>query len=155
MADLLDIAPSTAVEAVKLTDGRWLKVRGLHGNAIASIMGRFPSLMGLLVGGTDDIVPRLVSQFGIAIAPIIAAGCGHLEDEKGEQIAGTLPLQDQIKLLSAIYRLTFPEGLSPLVDAMTSLMGGPAERKPVRLRLKTSPSASPLSSDVASLPTMQ
>ena len=80
MADLLDIAPSTAVEVVKI-DGKRITVRGLHGNAIASIVARFPEL-GLLLGGGADIGPQLIERFGGAIGPIIAAGCGHLGDEK-------------------------------------------------------------------------
>ena len=43
MADLLDIAPSTAVEVVKI-DGKRIKVRGVSVNAIASIVARFPEL---------------------------------------------------------------------------------------------------------------
>jgi len=43
MADLLDIAPATAVEVVRINGERYT-VRGLHGNAIASIVARFPNL---------------------------------------------------------------------------------------------------------------
>ena len=42
MADLLDIAPATAVEVVKINGNAMITVRGLHGNAIASIVARFP-----------------------------------------------------------------------------------------------------------------
>ena len=87
MADLLDIAPSTSCEVVKL-DGTRIVVRGLHGDAIASIVGRFPDLAMLLGGGAGDIGPRLIKQFGAAIGPIIAAGCGHLG-----QILGTVAIE--------------------------------------------------------------
>ena len=109
MADLLDIAPSTAVEVVKI-DGMRITVRGLHGDAIASIVARFPEL-GVLLGGGGDIGPRLIERFGGAIGPIIAAGCGHLGDEKYEQHASTaLLLEDQLRLLMAIIGVTFPNG---------------------------------------------
>jgi len=157
MADLLDIAPSTAVEAVSLGKHH-IEVQGLHGNAIASITARFPGLVVLLAGG-DNVVPRLIGQFGAALGPIIAAGCGHLGDERYEQRADALSVEDQIKLVTAIYRLTFPNGLAALIEAMTNLMSGAASEEPkttrIKVRLKQSPSASPLSSDAASLPTMQ
>jgi len=156
MTDLLDIAPSTAVEAVKVVGGRWLKVRGLRIDDIAAIAARFPNLVTLLAGG-DDAGPRLIAQLGAATAPIIAAGCERPGDEKAERNAGALPLEDQIKLITAIYRLTFPNGFAPLMEAMADLMTGAAEEEPktVKIRLKKSPSASPPSSGEDFRPTMQ
>src|SRR5215475_3711834 len=153
MADLLDIAPSTAVEVVKI-DGQRIVVRGLHGDAIASIVARFPEL-GLLLGGTN-MGPRLIERFGAAIGPIIAAGCGHLGDEKYEQHAATLLVEYQLLLVQAIIRLTFPNGLTAFVEMVTALLPGAGEaEKPVKVRLRKSPSASPPSSDADSLPIMQ
>lgn len=156
MADLLDIAPSTAVESV-LVGGQPIDVSGLHLNAIAAIAARFPDLALLLAGGAD-VVTRLIRHVGVAVGPIIAAGCGHLGDERYEQRASALLVEDQIKLVTAIYRLTFPNGLAALIETITSL--GPAaakneEKKSVRVRLKNSPSPPPPSSDGASRSTMQ
>ena len=155
MADLLDIAPSTAVDTVTI-GGHRIEVRGLHGDAIASIASRFPNLVALLVGG-DNVVPRLIGQFGSAIGPIIAAGCGHLGEERYEQRASTLAVEDQFKLVTTIYRLTFPNGLAAFLQAMTSLTAGAAdeEQKVVKIRLKKLPSVSPPSSDEASRQAMQ
>ena len=59
MADLLDIAPSTAVEVVKI-DGTRIKVRGVSVDAIASIVARFPEVKSLVNGGVgDSLVPAL------------------------------------------------------------------------------------------------
>jgi hypothetical protein len=156
MADLLDIAPSTAVEVVKI-DGQRIIVRGLHGDAIASIVARFPEL-GLLLGGGADIGPQLIERFGGAIGPIIAAGCGHLGDPRYEQHASMLLVQDQLKLVQAIISLTFPNGLASFVETLATLVTQADEGekpKPVKVRLRTSPSPSPLSSDADSRPTMQ
>jgi hypothetical protein len=154
MADLLDIAPSTAVEVVKINGERFI-VRGLHGNAIASIAARFPKL-ALLPGGGDNIVPRMIEQFGEAIGPIIAAGCGCLGDEKREAVASQLLIEDQLKFLKAILGLTFPNGLGSFVEELTSLMGGKDEgAKIVKVRLRKSPSPLPLSSGAVSRPIMQ
>jgi hypothetical protein len=154
MADLLDIAPSTSVEVVKI-DGKRIIVHGLHGDAIASIVSRFPEL-GLLLAGGNNIGPRLIERFGGAIGPIIAAGCGHLGDEKYEQHAGTLLVEHQLELVGAIIALTFPNGMTSFVETVTALLSGAGERgKPVRVRLRKSPSPSQASSDEASRPTMQ
>lgn len=157
MADLLDIAPSTACEVVKL-DGKRIVVRGLHGDAIASIVARFPDL-GFLLGGVAGgvSVPRLIDRFGSAIGPIIAAGCGHLGDEKYEQFASKLLVEYQLDLITAIVGLTFPNGLLSFVQKMATLMAGAGEgeKKPVTVRLRKSLSPSPPSSDEVSLPIMQ
>jgi hypothetical protein len=156
MADLLDIAPSTSVEVVKISGNRIL-VRGLHGDAIASIVARFPEL-GILLGGGANIGTRMIERFGNAIGPIIAAGCGHLGDQKYEQHAGTLLVEDQLKLLQAIVGLTFPNGLASFVEMLATLVTQADEgekQKPVKVRLRKSPSPSPPSSAADSRPTMQ
>jgi hypothetical protein len=153
MADLLDIAPSAAVESVKVGD-RFIVVRGLRGNAIASILARFPGLAALLDGNIDEFGPRLIAQFGNAFGAIIAAGCDHLEDKTYEQYASeTLLFEDQVKLITTIIRLTFPKGAGSFVAVATaintmavSLTGAGEETKPVKMRLKQSPSTSQPSS---------
>lgn len=156
MADLLDIAPATAVEIVRIDGDQRVKVRALHGNDIAAIAIRFPNLIAALAGTGDNMV-ALMSSVGLAIGAIIAAGCNHLGDEKAEQIANALLIEDQIKLVKAILGLTFPKGASSAMEAMASLMAGAADetQKPVRVRLKKSPSPSQPSSDADSRQTMQ
>jgi len=155
MADLLDIAPSTACEVVKVDGGTRIVVRGLRGNDIASIVARFPKL-GLLLGGAPDLGSQLIAQFGGAIGPIIAAGCGHLADEKRENVASKLLVEDQLKLLKAILGLTFPNGFSPFVQELTSFISGTGEGTKVhKVRLKKSPSPLQPSSGVASRPNLQ
>jgi hypothetical protein len=155
MADLLDIAPSTACEVVKI-DGMRIVVRGLHGDAIASIVARFPELGALLSGG-NEIGPRLLERFGGSIGPIIAAGCGHLGDEKYEQHAMALLVESQLKLVSAIVRLTFPNGPTSFIETVTALLAGADEgaKRVIKVRLKKSPSPSLPSSDEASRQILQ
>jgi hypothetical protein len=154
MADLLDIAPATAVEVVKI-DGKRIIVHGLNGNAIASIVARFPEL-GTLLGGGGNLGPRLIERFGAAIGPIIAAGCGHLGDEKYEQHAGTLLVEDQLKFINAIIGLTFPNGIISFVERLTKFVTSADEgEKPIKVRLRKSPSPSQPSSGMASRPDMQ
>jgi len=155
MADLLDIAPSTACDVVRV-DGLRIVVRGISVDAIAAIVARFPQLRSIANSGGDDIVAKLIAGCGVAIGPIIAAGCGHLGDERYEQRAARLLPEQQIQFLKAILWLTFPNGIGSFLEGLTGLMGGQGEgAKSVKMRLRKSPSPSPLSSDAASHPTMQ
>ena len=156
MADLLDIAPSTAVEVVKI-DGHRVTVRGISVDAIAAIVARFPGLKSLASGDVGgDIVLRLIEGCGAAAGPIIAAGCGHLGDSKYEQLAAKLLPEHQLKFLRAIFGLTFPNGIGSFVQELTNLIGGAGESaKVIKVRLRRSPSISPPSSDADSHPTMQ
>jgi hypothetical protein len=156
MADLLDIAPSTAVEAVKLNGGARLIVRGLNANAIASIVARFPKLALLLGSSGNDIGWHLIENFGNAIGPIIAAGCNHLGDEEREARANNLLVEDQLKLIVAILGLTFPNGFGSFIEQMTKLISRTDEgAKRYKVRFRKSPSPSQPSSGVASRPNMQ
>ncbi len=157
MADLLDIVTATAVTVVRIR-GERVVVRGLNAHAIASIAARFPDNVKNLLGagglGGDNIM-RMIELLGEAIGPIIAAGIGHLGDEKSEKVAGTmLLLEEQVELFTAIIGLTFPNGLTAFLEKLNRV-GGAGDAKPVKVRLRKSPSASQPSSDAASLPTMQ
>jgi hypothetical protein len=111
-----------------------------------------------LVGDSGgDIVPKLIAGCGAAVGPIIAAGCGHREEEAYEQHAAVLLPEQQIKLLRAIFGLTFPNGIGSFVEELTALIGGAGEGAKTipKLRFKKSPSPLPPSSDTDSRPTMQ
>jgi hypothetical protein len=166
MADLLDIAPSAAVEVVRIS-GQKLTVRSLGANSIGTLAVRFPGIMGILLGGfvAADVGSKLVGQFGAAVGPIIAAGCGHLGDEKAEHHADTaFLLEDQLKLVVVIIGITFPNGLGFFEDLVQQfaemakrLTGAAGEeaKKIYKVRLKTSPSPSPPLSDTDSPPNLQ
>lgn len=157
MADLLDIAPSTAVEVVKIGEHR-IKVRGVSVDAIASFVARFPELKTLTNGDIgDSMVPRLIAGCGAAVGPIIAAGCGHLNEEVYERRAAELLPEVQLKFLRAIFGLTFPNGIASFIEELTGLISGASDgAKPVKVRLKKSRSPSPPSVDAPdSHPTMQ
>jgi hypothetical protein len=156
MADLLDIAPSTACETVWI-DGQRFSVRGVSLDAVASLVAKFPELRSLVNGGLgDDLVPRLIQCSGRAVGSVIAAGCGHLGDEAFERWAAQRVLGHQVKFLKAIVGLTFPNGIGSFAEDLTALIGGTGERaKPIKMRSKRSPSPSPDSSGTALRQTLQ
>jgi hypothetical protein len=158
MADLLDIAPSMAVEAVRVNGGQRITVQKIGADGIAYLIKTFPDLAMLVASGiTTNTAGLLVMQFSSAICPIIAAGCGHHGDEKYEQAAARFLAEDQVKLLGAILRVTFPNGLAPFLEAVDGIAKGAMGEleKPVKVRLRKSPSASPSSSEAVSPPTLQ
>jgi len=155
MADLLDIAPSTSVEVVKI-DGLRITVRGVSINAIAAIVSRFPELKSLASGDGGDVISRLIVGCANAVGPIIAAACGHLGEEEYEQRAAALLPEQQLKFIRAIWGLTFPNGIGSFVADLAGIIGGASEEPKVfKVRLKKSPSPSSASVDAASHPTMQ
>ncbi len=153
MTDLLDIVPATAVETVILSDGTDVTVHRLHFEQIAALAARFPKMIALLALG-ENALPQLISGGGALLVPILAAGCGHLGDEKAERIAAELSVDDQAKLLAAIFRLTYPNGIGAFLETMASLATGPVKNQ-VKVRLKKSPSESQNSSAEDSRPIMQ
>jgi len=158
MADLLDIAPSMAVEAVRVNGGQRITVQKIGFDGIAYLVKHFPDLAMLVAGGiTTNTAALLVTQMSGAVCPIIAAGCGHYGDEKYEQAAAKYLAEDQLKLLGAILRVTFPNGFAPFMEAMETIAKGAMGEleKPVKVRLRKSPSQSPSSSDVVSRQTLQ
>lgn len=158
MVDLLDIAPATSVGAVKIGDHD-VTVRALNANDIATIVARYPKVLpAMIVAYNNGDGIALFSSAGVAVGAIIAAGCDHLGDETAERFANSFIVEEQVQLFNAIMGLTFPNGLISFMEAMGGLMtGGKADepQKSRRVRLKTSPSASPPSSDADSRPNMQ
>ena len=154
MADLLDILPATAAVWI---DGQRITVQCVSIPAMASIVVRFPELKDVLGGGLGDtVVPSLIASCGSAVGPIIAAGCRRLGDEKFEQhAAGMLP-EYQLKLLNAIFAVSFPNGIGSFVEELTRLLGGAGQKaKAVKMRSRKLPSISPPSSEADSRQTLQ
>ena len=133
-------------------------MRGLSLDAIASIMARFPELKTLVNGGlSDDFLPRVIQGCGVAVGPIIAAGCGHLADEVYEARAAALLPEHQLKFLKAILGLTLPNGITSFTEMLTSIIVGITDEggKTVKIRLRKVPLPSSPSSGTDSRPTLQ
>jgi len=154
MADLLDIVTATAADVVRVNGDRYV-VRGLNAKTIALIAARFPNVRNVL-SGSDDYVALLFEMAGESIGPIIAAGVGKLGNKDYEEHAATmLALEDQTEFVTAILRLTFPNGLPAFLKKLTNLSEGTSVKKGGRVRLKPSPSTLPPSSSEDSRQTMQ
>ena len=112
MADLLDIVTATAADVVRI-DGKRIVVHGLNAKMIATVAARFPNVRSVLSGTSENYVALLFELAGESIGPIIAAGVGKPGDKDYEEHAATkLNLEDQTELVTAVVRLTFPNGLT-------------------------------------------
>lgn len=122
MVSLLDIGELSETVPVR---GHDMKVTGVSAKGMLVILNRFPAVRKLVASrGQDVSVDELVKLAPDAIACVIAAGCGTPGDEALEGAAEKLTAGEQLELLSAIWKLTFPTGLGPFVEKLTELVGG-------------------------------
>lgn len=142
MVGLLDIAPANETVVIR---EQAVEVFGVSAKGIAYLIRRFPELRALMSGRTVD-TDQLLEVGGSAVSAIIAAGCGLPGDEKGEEVASRLAIDDQAELLSVIFKLTMPKGVAPFVEKLSNmglLLSGPSEaeastKAPVTKSLKPS-----------------
>ncbi len=156
MNSLLDVAPSTETVSVRNTA---VAITGVSALGIASLMRRFPKIRDLFSGSDVELNAEVLLELGPAVvAAVIAAGTGHPGDQKHEEAAAGFPAMSQIKLLTAILKETFPDGLGKAVALLTDLAasaGLSQEDSPqpsssssprvTRMPLRTPPAASPSS----------
>jgi hypothetical protein len=119
MSSLLDLGPLTEeveIRGVKLT------VHGLTVTDLFKLFSEFPDMQKLLAQmGTPNAV-----MLGLApdmFAKVIAMATGSLGDKEVEERAKQLGAADQLMILSAVQRMSFPQGFGPFVDQMTRLVG--------------------------------
>jgi len=118
MVGLLDIAPQSETVA-------GATVKGLSLRALVSLIGRFPEIKDMLGGGKPNM-DGLTKFAPEAVAAIIAAGTGSVDDREVEKVAADLGLEVQMDFLEAIWRLTLPGGFGPFVYILEKLgvLGG-------------------------------
>jgi hypothetical protein len=122
MVGLLDIAPLT--QTVTIRD-QSIEITGVSAKGVAQLLLRFPELRAL-ISGREVGLDQLLALGGDIVAAVIAAGCGQVGDELAEAAAGHLGLDDQAELLTAIMKLTLPQGLGPFVDRLARMGLNPA-----------------------------
>jgi hypothetical protein len=109
-------------EDVPIGDGKSLRVRGISAQGCLILLIRFPDLQKWLAGKNLPVNEVFV-QAPDTIAAIIAAGTGTPGDPDDEAIAATLPVEVQMDVMEAIYRLTFRSGFGPFAQRVLALYG--------------------------------
>jgi hypothetical protein len=113
MPSLVDITPLTLEIA-------GIPVKGISGRGIGMLLARFPVLRQVMLeraAKPDDLIEIAPD----AVAAIIAAGIGRPGDADEEARADELPIGLQIAFLTAIWKVSFPNGLGDVVTAMTAI----------------------------------
>ena len=121
MVSLVDIVPQTRV--VKIAAGE-LTLHGLGLRQIADLYITFPSLRNLFTPGAPEIgIAELVVLAPDAIAAAIAEAAD--QPEAAEALAGgaLLTPDEVVDCLTAIFELTFPRGVTPLLERLAALLG--------------------------------
>jgi hypothetical protein len=124
MASLLDIGPLT--EEVEIR-GTKVTVQGLSAGHLFQLFNDFPDMRKLLDKGQGDPKEIFMSLAPELIAKIIAMVTGTPHDAKAEMAAMSLGAGDQLAILLAMQRLSFPSGIGPFVDGVTKLMTSTSE----------------------------
>lgn len=141
MKRLLDIAPTETVKTSVPIGGDEIEVGKISAKRVTGLLMRYPEL-GDLMGGKKVAPMRLVEIAVDAGAALIAAGCGYSGEEAdiAEARAAELDIEDQLRLVEVIAKLTFPP-IGPLIDQLRSRVeiflqelenepGRPAEETP-------------------------
>lgn len=118
---ILDIRRKT--ETVNVDDENTVEVNGLSFDTIGQLLERFPILFEALSGRLGSGFPDLIKKAPDAVAAVIAAGTGELNNKKAEKIAKDLPIGVQLELCQAIGRVTFPKGVRPFLEAVNATFG--------------------------------
>jgi hypothetical protein len=118
MNSLLDLGPLTEeveIRGVKLT------VRGLTAANLFKLFADFPDMQEALaqMGTTSSAILELAPDL---FAKIIAIATGSPGDAAVIAKAQELGATDQMAILSAVQRLSFPQGFGPFVEQITRLM---------------------------------
>lgn len=139
MKRLLDIAPDGATKNSVAVSGGEVEISKLSAKKITGILARFP-VVGQLLDGKKPETSKLVEIGADAVAAVIAAGCGYVGDEmeRAEAFASELPIEDQLKLVEAIARLSLPKVVGPLiidqargaVESFVTSLQNPVEASP-------------------------
>ena len=127
MNSLLDIGPLTEeveIRGIKIT------VQGLTAGHLFQLFAEFPDMRKLLQVGEGSPQTIMLQLAPDLIAKIIAIATGMAGNAEVEAKAKTMGASDQLAVIAAVQRLSFPDGIGPFVERVTQLMGSAAATLP-------------------------
>jgi hypothetical protein len=119
MSGLADLLPGPKQVEI---NGNKYAVNGLSLTQFAGLLTRFPLLDTIFSGKGPGSVIELLKAGNPAVGAIIAAGCGHADDEKWEADAAAMTAQYQVQFLAPIVSLTMPRGFGPFAADLATVL---------------------------------
>jgi hypothetical protein len=128
--DLMDIAP---VGEHVVVQGKELWVSGIENEGTAYLVMTFPEVRALLEKRAQEISSEQWLQSSPEVlATVMALGTTDREKfptqrewidaiQKRAKIARKLPVHEQLKLVTLVFKYTFPEGVGPFAELVTKL----------------------------------
>jgi hypothetical protein len=138
MASLLDIGPLTEEVEVR---GVSLTVHGLTAGHLFQLFAEFPDMRKMLkkeIGSSPQ--EMMLALAPDLIAKIIAMVTGDAHNKEAEAKAKEIGASDQLSIMAAVQRLSFPEGIGPFVERVTGLMTSASTRAIIPVSMDSSDS---------------
>lgn len=131
MLSLLDVLPRH--ERIDIGSDQIFDVYGISGGDIGKILERFPDAFQQIADSGSQpsaMNPNLLGALVAASAHVGSNGDYDAEsllgNEKAEKRASTLGVADQAKIMQAIGRCTFPEGVGPFLEDLVLMSSSTA-----------------------------
>lgn len=125
MLSLLDVLPRH--ERVGIGGDDFVDVFGICGEDIGKILERFPdAFQQMAVAAPTKMNPGLLGAL-LAASQRNGEEESLLGNEKAEQRGRTLPIGAQVKMLQALGRCTFPDGIGPFLESYMSISSAATE----------------------------
>lgn len=113
--------------------GEQIAVAGISIHAIASIVSRHPDLIAAFQEGIS--IDAILKSGPDCVASIIAAATGDLNNLDAEEVAKSLTVSEQVKILEACISATFEndaEGFMKRIEAAANRFGVQIEAQSVK-----------------------
>jgi hypothetical protein len=119
MLSLNDVLPRH--ERVNVGEGE-IDVFGISGEDIGEILRRYPNAINQMWGSQPiNMEPGLLGALIAASQRTPEGASSYLGDEGMEKKARAISAYDQARIMKAIGRCTFPEGVGPFVEDLESM----------------------------------
>jgi hypothetical protein len=120
MLSLVDVLPRH--ELVNI-GGDEICVYGVSGEDIGKILLRFPDAFAQLYGHSNHLIAMQPELLGALMAASQRNGedKSMLGDDNAERRARTHSIGDQMKIMKALGRCTFPDGVNPFLEDLVSM----------------------------------
>lgn len=129
MVSFVDLLPAARRTRVVPVFGEGVDVRSLKLREICDIIWSNPEIGALMAERRVD-AQTLIDTAPRAAAQAIALATGHGQDEAEIAAIGEMPPGTQLSLLLAVLELSAPDGVSPLMEAVTRMLQGGGRVEP-------------------------